>query len=75
MQQQINEGHCEIAKGSEKTRLRKIHQKLVALLKKMGRLTEFKDRSPFLVTAPVIANMRVLIKVHKKNFPRQAVVS
>ena len=55
MQQQINEGDYELAKGSEKTLLRKIHQKLVAQLKKMG-LTEFKERRPFLVTAPVMAN-------------------
>ena len=46
MQQQINEGDYEIAKGSEKTLLRKIHHKLVAQLKMMG-LTEFKDRMPF----------------------------
>ena len=74
MQQQINEGDYEIAKGSEKTLLRKIHQKLVAQLKKMG-LTEFKERRPFLVTAPIMANMYILIKVHKKNFPGRAVVS
>ena len=74
MQQQINEGDYEIAKGSEKTLLRKIHQNLVAQLKKMG-LTEFKERRPFLVTAPVMANMYILIKVHKKNFPGRAVVS
>ena len=36
MQQQINEGDCELAKGSEKSLLRKIHQKLLAQLKKMG---------------------------------------
>ena len=73
MQQQINEGDYEIAKGSEKTLLRKIHQNLVAQLKKMG-LTEFNERRPFLVTAPVMANMYILIKVHKKNFPGRAVV-
>ena len=66
MQQQINEGDYELAKGSEKTLMRKIHQKLVAQLKKMG-LTEFKERRPFLVTAPVMASMYILIKVHKKK--------
>ena len=50
VQQQINEGDYELAKGSEKTLLQKIHLILVAQLKRMG-LTEFKDRRPFLVTA------------------------
>ena len=54
--------------------MRKIHQKLVAQLKKMG-LTEFKERRPLLVTAPVMTSMYILIKVHKKNFPGRAVVS
>ena len=53
VQQQINEGDYELAKGNEKTLLRKIHLKLVAQLKSMG-LTEFKDRRSFLVTAPVM---------------------
>jgi len=51
-----------------------IHQKLVAQLKSMG-LTDFKLRRPYLVTAPVMANMYLLIKVHKENFPGRAVVS
>ena len=54
VQQQINEGDYELAKGNEKTLLRKLHFKLVAQLKSMG-LTEFKGRRPFLLTAPVMA--------------------
>ena len=74
MQKQVDEGDCKPAKGKEKTLLNKIHRKLVAQLKKMG-MTEFKDRRRFLVTAPVLANIYMLIKVHKKNFPGRAVVS
>ena len=74
MQKQRDEGDYKPAKGKEKTLLNKIHRKLVAQLKKMG-MTEFKDRRRFLVTAPVLANMYLLIKVHKKNFPGRAVVS
>jgi len=66
MQKQVDEGDYKPAKGKEKTLLNKIHRKLVAQLKKMG-MTEFKDRRRFLVTAPVLANMHLLIKVHKKN--------
>ena len=54
-------------KGSERSLLRKIHQKLVAQLKKMG-MAEFKERRPYLVTAPVIANIYILVKVHKEKF-------
>ena len=38
-------------------------------------LTDFKQRRPYLVTAPVMVNMYILIKVHKKNFPGRAYVS
>ena len=58
MQQQIDEGDYKPAKGKEKMLLNKIHQKLVAQFKQMG-MTEFKDRSRFLVTAPVLANMYI----------------
>ena len=64
MYQQIDEGDYAKATQSEKTLLDSIHQKLVAQLKSMG-LTEFKQRTPYLVTAPVMANMYLLIKVHK----------
>ena len=74
MYQQIDEGDYAKATQSEKTLLDNIHQKLVAQLKSMG-LTEFKQRRPYLVTAPVMANMYLLIKVHKENFPGRAVVS
>jgi len=74
MYQQIEEGDYAKATKSEKTLLDNIHQKLVAQLKAMG-LTNFKQRRPYLVTAPVMANMYLLIKVHKDNFPGRAVVS
>ena len=38
-------------------------------------LTDFKDRRKYLVTGPVMANIYLLIKVHKKNFPGRPVVS
>ena len=58
MYQQIEEGDYTKATKSEKTLLDGIHQKLVnvAQLKSMG-LTDFKQRRPYLVTAPVMANM------------------
>ena len=59
-------GQFFLSKGSKKTLLRKIHQKFVAQLKKMG-LTEFNELRPFLVTAPVLANMYI----EKKNVSRQ----
>ena len=65
MQQQIDEGDYKPAKGKEKMLLNKIHGKLVAQLKKMG-MTEFKDRRHFLVTAPVLANIYLLIKSTKR---------
>ena len=68
MYQQIDEGDYTRATKSEKTLMDNIHQKLVAQLKAMG-LTDFKKRRPYLVTAPVMANMYLLIKVHKDNFP------
>ena len=74
MYQQIDEGDYTKATKSEQTLLDNIHQKLVAQLKSMG-LTDFKQRRPYLVTAPVMANMYLLIKVHKDNFPGRAVVS
>ena len=74
MYQQIHEGDYVKATKSEKTLLDNIHQKLVAQLKAMG-LTNFKQRRPYLVTAPVMATMCLLIKVQKDNFPGQAVVS
>jgi hypothetical protein len=74
MQDQIEAGDYEVSKRSEKSLLDKIHKKLVAQFKKMG-LDKFVDRRQYLVTAPVIANMYLLIKVHKKNFPGRAVVS
>ena len=74
MYQQINEGDYTKATKSEKTLLDNIHQKLVAQLKSMG-LMDFKQRRPYVVTAPAMANMYLSIKVHKDNFPGRVVVS
>ena len=38
-------------------------------------MNDFKEKRKYLVSAPVLGHMYVLIKVHKKNFPRRAVVS
>ena len=76
MQRQINEGDegdYELAKGNEKTLLRKIHLKLVAQLNRMG-LTEFKDNT-IPSDSPGDGKHVFLIKVHKENFPGRAVVS
>ena len=71
---EIDQGDYVLAKGKEKSLIDKIHKKLVKQLESMG-LTDFKDRREYLVTAPVMANIYLLIKVHKKNFPGRPVVS
>ena len=38
-------------------------------------LDDFKEKRKYLVSAPVLGHMYLLIKVHKKNFPVRAVVS
>ena len=38
-------------------------------------LDDFKEKRKYLVSAPVLGHMYLLIKVHKKNFPGRAVVS
>jgi len=60
MQDKIDERDHQLAKGSEKTLLN---------------LTEFGERRQFMVMAPVMANLHLLIKVHKNNLPGRAVVS
>ena len=55
MQQQMNAGYYKLAKVNEINLLWKIHLNFVAQLKSMG-LTEFKDKTQFLVTAPVMMN-------------------
>ena len=72
MQQQINEEDNELAKGSKKTQVQKIHQKLVAQLKKMW-LTEFNNWRPFLVTAPVLANIYMFQRSRCIIFPGMAI--
>ena len=70
MYQQIDEGDSAKATQSEKTLLDSIHQKLVAQLKSMG-LTEFKQRRPYLVTAPVMANMYLLKRYTRRTFQEE----
>ena len=38
-------------------------------------LDDFKEKRKYLVSAPMLGHMYLLIKVHKKNFPGRAVVS
>ena len=76
MQQQIDEGDYVIEKRKEKTLLDKLHKKLITQLKLMDiDMDDFKEKRRYLVSAPVLGHMYLLIKVHKKNFPGRAVVS
>ena len=38
-------------------------------------MDDFKEKRKYLVSAPMLGHMYLLIKVHKKNFPGRAVVS
>ena len=38
-------------------------------------MDDFKEKRKYLVSAPVLGRMHLLIKVYKKNFPGRAVVS
>ena len=38
-------------------------------------LDDFKEKRKYLVSAPMLGHMYLLIKVHKKNFPGRAVVT
>ena len=76
MQDQIDEGDYELNGRKEKTILDKLHKKLTTQLKIMDiDLDDKKERYKYLSSAPVLANMYLLIKVHKKNFPGRAVVN
>ena len=76
MQQQIDEGDYKLEKRKEKTLLDKLHKKLLNQLKNMKiDMNDFKEKRKYLVSAPVLGHMYLLIKVHKKNFPGRAVVS
>ena len=60
----------------EKTLLDKLHKKLLNQLKDMGiDIDDFNKKRKYLVLAPMLGHMYLLIKVHKKNFPGRAVVS
>ena len=53
-----------------------MHKKLTIQLKIMDiDLDDKKERYKYLSAAPVLANMYLLIKVHKKNFPGRAMVN
>ena len=76
MQQQIDEGDYKLEKRKEKTLLDKLHKKLINQLKSMSiDLDDFQEKRKYLVSAPVMGHMYLLIKVHKKNFPGRAGVS
>ena len=52
-----------------KTLLDKLHKKLTNQLKSMNiDLDDFKEKRKYLVSAPVLGHMYLLIKIHKKNF-------
>ena len=76
LQQQIDEGDYKLEKRKEKTLLDKLHKKLLNQLRNMNiDMDDFKEKRKYLVSAPVLGHMYLLIKVHKKNFPGRAVVS
>ena len=76
MQQQIDEGDYMLDNHKEKTLLDKLHKKLLNQLKDMGiDMDDFNEKRKYLVSAPMLGHMYLLIKVHKKNFPGRAVVS
>ena len=76
MQQQIDDGDYILEKRKEKTLLDRLHKKLIKQLRIMEvDLDDFKEKRKYLVSAPVLGHMYLLIKVHKKNFPGRAVVS
>ena len=76
MQQQLDEGGYEIDNRKEKTLLDKLHKKLTNQLRAMDiDMDDFKEKRKYLVSAPMLGHMYLLIKVHKKNFPGRAVVS
>ena len=78
MQDQLDheEGDYKLDGRKEKTLLDKLHKKLTTQLKIMDiDLDDKKERYKYLSAAPVLANMYLLIKVHKKNFPGRAVVN
>ena len=76
MQQQLDEGDYKIDNRKEKTLLDKLHKKLINQLRSMDiDIDDFKEKRKYLVSAPMLGHMYLLIKVHKKNFPGRAVVS
>ena len=76
MQEQIGDGDYKLENRKEKTLLDKLHKKLTNQLKSMNiDLDDFQEKRKYLVSAPVMGHMYLLIKVHNKNFPGRAVVS
>ena len=74
VQQQINEGDYELAKGNVKTVLQKDSPKTCCSIKEYGS-NRIQRQKTIPSDSPVMVNMYILIKVHKKNFPGRAVVS
>ena len=76
MQQQLDEGDYVIDNRKEKTLLDKLHKKISNQLRSMDiDLDDFKEKRKYLVSAPMLGHMYLLIKVYEKNFPGRAVVS
>ena len=78
MQDQIDDSDYNLENRKEKIRLDldKLHKKLINQLKSMKiDINDFKEKRKYLVSAPVLGHMYLLIKVHKKNFPGRAIVN
>ena len=78
MQQKIDEGDYKLENRKDKTLLDicKLHKKLINQLKNMNiNLYDYKEKRKYLLSAQVLGHMYLLIKLHKKNFPRSTVVS
>ena len=66
MQDQIDDGDYKLENRKEKTLLDKLHKKLINQLKSMKiDINDFKEKRKYLVSAPVLGHMYLLIKVHK----------
>ena len=64
MQQQLDEGDYKIDNRKEKTLLDKLHKKLTNQLRAMDiDMDDFKEKRKYLVSAPMLGHMYLLIKV------------
>ena len=72
MQDQHDEGDYELDGRKEKTHLDKFHKQLTTQFKIMAiDLDDKKERYKYVSAAPVLANMYLLIKVHRKFFQEE----